>query len=60
MLEQERSKMMAENHKEELKHKDRVIGEKVEEIKKYVLREEEFKLEKDKLIQEIKDASAKE
>ena len=37
--------MMVENHKEELKHKDKVIGQKVEEIKKYVLREEEYKLE---------------
>lgn len=46
--------MLAENQKEGLKHKEKIIADKMEEIKKGIVREEEFKLEKEKLLQEIK------
>lgn len=50
MIEQERNKMIVENHKDELKSKDKVIADKVEEIKKYIVREEEFRLKEDKMM----------
>ena len=59
VLEQERSKLLAESHKEEMKYKEKVVSEKIEEIKKCTLREEEFRLEKEKWLQQAKLVSAR-
>ena len=40
--------MAEESHQESIKSKDKTIHEKQEMIKKYILKEEEYQLEKDK------------